>query len=98
MIKHIVCFKLKDSNFESKQKAKEVLESMRGNVDLLRGLEVGVDFLGSDRSYDLILQTLFDSKEDLDAYQAHPYHCDVVKKYMHQVRSASVAVDYEIDE
>ena len=32
----------------------------------------------------------------LDAYQADPYHCQVVKTHMHAVRQASVAIDYEI--
>ena len=96
MIKHVVCFKLKDNSPENCQKAKEVLLSMKGNVDLLRGIEVGVDFLHSERSYDLILETLFDSCADLDAYQEHPYHVSVVKKHMHAVRSASVSIDYEV--
>lgn len=96
MIKHIVCFKLKDNSLENCLKAKEVLLSMKGNVSLLRDIHVGIDFLHSERSYDIILETLFDTKEDLDAYQKDPYHCEVVKKHMHAVRSASIAVDYEI--
>lgn len=98
MIKHVVCFKLKNNSFEEKQKAKEVLLSMKGKVDLLRGISVGTDFLCSERSYDVILETLFDSKEDLDKYQKDPYHESVVKKYMHAVREASVAIDYELDD
>lgn len=97
MIKHIVCFKLKDNSLENCQKAKDVLMSMKGNVTLLKDIHVGIDFLHSERSYDIILETLFDSKADLDAYQNDPYHCDVVKKHMHAVRSASIAIDYEID-
>ena len=97
MIKHIVCFKLKDNSLENCEKAKEVLLSMQGNVPQLRGIEVGIDFLHSDRSYDLILQVLLDDAEALAAYQNDPYHCSVVKKHMHAVRSASVAVDYVID-
>ena len=96
MIKHIVCFKLKDNSPESCAKTKEVLLSMQGNVPLLRGIEVGVDFLHSARSYDVILQVLLDDAAALEAYQNDPYHCDVVKKYMHDVYSASVAIDYDI--
>jgi len=96
MIKHIVCFKLKDNSYENCVKAKEVLLSMQGNVPMLRGLSVGIDFLHSERSYDIILETLFDSKEDLDAYQKDPYHCSVVKKHMHAVRESSIAIDYEL--
>ena len=46
MIKHVVCFKLKDG--ESPEKAKEVLLSMQGNVPMLKGIEVGVDELKSN--------------------------------------------------
>ena len=51
MIKHIVCFKLKDNSLEECEKAANILKSMEGNVPLLRGIEVGVDFLHSQRSY-----------------------------------------------
>lgn len=96
MIKHIVCFKLKDSSVENCEKAKEVLLSMQGNVPQLRGIEVGVDFLHSERSYDVILQVLLDDEKALEDYQNDPYHCSVVKPHMHSVRESSVAVDYVI--
>ena len=94
MIKHIVCFKLKDNSEANCLKTTEILLSMEGKVPTLRGIEVGVDFLHSDRSYDIILQVLLDSPEALEEYQNDPYHCGVVKKHMHAVREASVAVDY----
>lgn len=96
MIKHIVCFKLKDNSTENCEKAKEVLLSMQGNVPQLRDIEVGVDFLHSERSYDIILQVLLDDAGALEDYQNDPYHCTVVKPHMHAVRETSVAVDYEI--
>lgn len=96
MIKHIVCFKLKDNSPQACQKAKEVLLSMKGKVEQLRDIQVGIDFLHSERSYDIILEVLLDSREDMEAYQSHPYHVETVKTYMHRVRSGSVAVDYEI--
>ena len=96
MIKHIVCFKLKDNSPAQCQKAAEVLRSMEGNVDLLRSIEVGVDFLHSHRSYDVILQVTLDDKKALDAYQQDEYHCSVVKKHMHAVTETSVAIDYQL--
>ena len=94
MIKHIVCFKLKDG--EDVNKAKEVLLSMKGNVPLIRDIEVGVDVLHSERSYDLILSVVLDDMKALEDYQNDPYHVNVVKIHMHKVRSASVAIDFEI--
>ncbi len=95
MIKHIVCFKLKDNSYDACIKAKDVLMGMKDNVSLLRDIKVGIDFLHSQRSYDLILEVVLDSKEDLEKYQNDKYHVEVVKKYMHSVRETSVAVDYE---
>ena len=39
--------------------------------------------------------TEFETREAFDAYQTHPVHIKE-KKRMHEVRSASVACDYEI--
>ena len=94
MIKHVVCFKLKEG--ESAEKAKEVLLSMEGKVPSLRGIEVGVDVLHSPRSYDLMLTVLLDDMDALAAYQKDPYHCEVVKTHMHAVMASSVAVDYRV--
>jgi heme-degrading monooxygenase HmoA len=94
MLTHIVMFKLLDRSSESAQKAREVLMGMEGKISFLRHIEVGIDVLRSERSYDLALVTKFDSLADMQAYQAHPVHKEV-QKYMHSVRETSVAVDYE---
>ena len=94
MIKHIVCFKLKEG--ESPEKAKEVLLSMKGNVPMLIDIEVGVDKLHSPRSYDVYLAVVLESMEKLSEYQVDEYHCNVVKKHMHAVTMSSVAIDFEI--
>lgn len=96
MIKHTVCFKLKDNSPEECNKAAQILLSMDGNVELLRGIEVGVDFLHSPRSYDIILQVLLDDEKALEEYQNDEYHCSVVKKHMHSVAESSVAIDFKL--
>lgn len=96
MIKHIVCFKLKDNSEDKKQEAKRILLSMNGKVDLIKNIEVGTDFLGSERSYDVILEVTLENREILDLYQKDEYHCGEVKPYMHSVMESSVAVDYEL--
>ena len=95
MVKHIVCFMLKDKSEESCRKAQEVLLSMKDHVALLRDIQVGVDFLHYDRSCDVVLEVVVDDREALEAYQNHPYHVNVVKKHMHAVRESSVSADYE---
>ncbi|MBO5494490.1 MAG: Dabb family protein [Eubacterium sp.] len=96
MIKHTVCFKLKDNSEAECKKAKDILLSMDGNVPLLRGIEVGIDFLHSPRSYDIILQVLLDDEKTLEDYQNDEYHCSVVKKHMHAVAESSIAIDCTI--
>jgi len=95
MIKHVVCFKLFDKTANA-EKAKEILLSMQGNVPLLRGIEVGIDKLGSPRSYDVMLTVLLDDMQALSDYQVDPYHVDVVKKFMYAVTEKSVTMDYEV--
>ncbi len=94
MIKHVVCFKLNEG--ESPEKAKEVLLSMKANVPMLKGIEVGVDKLHSARSYDVILSVVLDDMTALEEYQKDSYHVEVVKKHMHAVTKTSVSIDFEI--
>ncbi len=94
MIKHIVCFKLK--SFDDAQRTKEVLMSMQGKVPQLKGIAVNIDELHTDRSYDVILETLVEDWKALEEYQNDSYHCDVVKRYIHSVRSGSIALDFEV--
>ena len=94
MIKHIVFFKLKDSTPELINKVKGLLLAMDGMIEVLRSIEVGVDVLRTERSYDMALVTTFDSLEDLQTYQVHPIHVEV-SQFTATVRESAVAVDYE---
>lgn len=95
MITHIVFFKLSDPTPANLAAARDLLLSMNGKVEMLRHLEAGIDFVRSERSYDIALYTKFDTKEDLQAYQVHPYHAGTVAAHMKSVCSSVVAVDYE---
>jgi hypothetical protein len=94
MITHIVLFKLLEVTPEKAEAARQVLAGMAGRIPELRHLEVGVNIVHSERSYDLALLARFDSLEDLQAYQVHPLHVEVVK-YLQGVRQAAIVVDYE---
>ena len=95
MIKHIVFFKLKDRSPESVERTAQVLRNMEGKIEVLQSIEVGVDVLHSERSFDIALTTVFNSMEDLNAYQVHPVHQEVIA-HMNEAREQSIAVDYEI--
>lgn len=96
MIKHVVCFKLKDEEKDSVDEAVNVLKSMDGIVPQIKAIEVGADFLHSSRSYDIFLQVTLDNKKALNDYQNDPYHCDIVKIYIHEIIQSSIAIDYQI--
>jgi hypothetical protein len=96
MISHIVLFKLNESNPENASAVKNMLLSMNGKLPMLRQLEVGVDVIRSERSYDVALYSRFDSLADLQAYQVHPYHADTVVPFMKANCAAIVAADYEV--
>jgi len=95
MITHIVLFKLANPTVETLEATRNKLLSMDGKIDLLRHLEVGIDLIRSERSYDIALTTKFDSLEDLQAYQVHTYHAGEVVPHMKSVCSSIVAVDYK---
>jgi len=94
MLTHIVFFKLIDPSTQNILKTKEILLGMEGKIPQLRYLEVGIDIVRSERSYDIALVTKFDSLEDMQAYQVHPVHKEVAE-YIGTVRQSVIVVDYE---
>lgn len=94
MFTHIVFFKLKDKN--NVEAAKKLLLAMEGQIPELKYLEVGVDLLHTTRSYDLVLITKFDSKEDMDIYQDSEFHVNEVLAKLRPMLEGSAAVDYQV--
>ena len=94
MFTHIVFFKLKEPTIENLERAKNILTAMEGNIPQLKGIEVGVDELHTERSFDLVLITRFDSLSDMDNYQIHPYHVNEVLANLRPMLEASKVVDY----
>ena len=96
MVKHVVMYKLKDSSQEEKERIRGIFLSMLGRIPSLLSVEVGLDFLGSERSYDVVLTCTFKDEAAMEAYQKHPVHHDEVRPQIHAVRESSVSVDYMI--
>lgn len=95
MIKHVVCYKLKERTEKAKQAVKAMFLSMEDKIPEIKELQVGLDFLNSERSYDVILEIVFETREAMNSYQKHPYHVSTVKPFMASARETSVSVDYE---
>ncbi len=93
MIKHIVFYKLKDYSKENCEALRDMFLSMDGKISQIVSVNSYIDFLRSERSFDVALEVVFESPETMAEYQKDPYHVDVVKKYVHSVVTQSVAVD-----
>lgn len=94
MIKHIVMYKLKSPTNENKQAMVDKFLSMQGKIDVLKSVTAGYDFLQSARSFDVVLECVFESAEDMAAYQVHPVHIPV-KEFVGGLVEKAHSVDYE---
>ena len=94
MFTHVVLFKLKDNSKENMEKARDILLSMEGKIEYLKGLTVGTDVLFTERSYDICLITTFDNQEEMDKYQVHEYHVGTVLKNLKPMLESSKACDF----
>jgi len=100
MVKHIVMWRLHDdvdgiSKAESEVAIKEALEELQGRIPGLIHVEVGIDFSDSDQSADIVLYSELESREALDAYQAHPLHQAVIPLVKRHACERTV-VDFEV--
>ena len=92
MFVHIVFFKFNGPEYAAE--AKRQLESMQGVVPSLRHIEVGLDCVRSERSWEMVLDTRFDDRAGYDAYATDPKHLEVLS-YLKTVVAQSATVDYE---
>lgn len=83
MIKHIVMWKLKENAEDNTKEInsleiKRQIESLKGRIDKVLELEVGINFEESSQAYDVVLYSTFHSKDDLNYYQNNEEHLKVV--------------------
>lgn len=94
MIRHIVMWKFKDGEEENMMKFRERLLALKGQIPEIRAMEVGINVNPSERSFDAVLVSEFDSLEDLRSYSVNPLHV-AVSEFCKTIRTQSVSVDYE---
>lgn len=92
----MVFFKLIDPTRDNLEKSRDILLNMRGKIEQLREMEVGIDITRSKRSFDLMLFTKFESLGDLDDYIRHPIHI-TAQKHLSPLVELSNTVDYEYE-
>ena len=93
MVKHIVMWKLRDKAEGAEIKVR--LDALAGNIPGLLSIEVGIDFLESEQSADLVLIAELENRQALEVYQNHPEHQAVVP-LIKAAAIARTAIDYEI--
>ena len=98
MVKHIVFWKLKEqadgrSKAENAQLIKDKLEALKGQIDGLVNIEVGINFV--EGNYDVALYSEVVSREALDIYQNHPKH-QAILPFVRSVVEDRKAVDYKV--
>ncbi len=101
MIKHIVMWKLKEvaecgDRVQNARKMKQELEALKSKIPQIRHIEVGVNSIPSEGSYDVVLYSEFENEQGLALYQKHPEHLKVAE-FIGTVRERRAVVDYTID-
>ncbi len=93
MIKHVVMWKFKPGTEAEQEKFLSGLRGLLGVIPQIKEQEVGVN--KGENNYDAVLVSVFDSMEDLAAYQTDPRHV-AVASVCKEIRVDRVAVDYEV--
>lgn len=100
MIKHVVLFKLAaeaegNTRARNAQIMKEQLEALKDKIDVIRHISVNINHAdAASDNYDVMLDSEFDSLEDLQQYIVHPEH-QKVGQFIAKVRESRAAIDYE---
>lgn len=94
MIKHIVMWKFKPGTESEQEQFLTGLKGLFGVIPQIKQQEVAVN-KGETSNYDAALVSVFDTMEDLAAYQTDPRHV-AVASICKAIREDRVAVDYEV--
>jgi len=92
MIAHVVMLKFKLDRDEAVQEIKQRLDMLPAMIPEIVYYEVGLNELGSDRAFDLVLYSKFASYDDLKTYNNHPEHVSVL-----QLNGQHVEKDHSVD-
>lgn len=94
MIKHIVMWKFKEGEHDNMLVFRDRLLALKEQIPEIRAMEVGININPSDRSFDAVLVSEFDSLEALKSYSVNPLHA-AVSSFCKSIRTQSVSCDYE---
>lgn len=97
MIKHIVLFKFKNSADKTEQmlSIKNELEKLTAVIPELREIHIGLN-VNSAEKWDMSLEAIVDTMQDLDIYANHPVHQQIVKNRIAPIKEERACVDYQL--
>lgn len=94
MIQHMVSLKFKpDTSEDDIRTLEQMLEALPDRIVEIHTYEFGRDIVGSERSFDFGLVSLFANVEALRRYQEHPEHQKVIR-HIQTVCDRVVTVDF----
>ncbi len=95
MIRHIVLFRFKkDVPTEYREGLVADLNGLKDKIPVVRSLEIGIDIGRKENSYDIALNSTFDSFDAIEEYSVHPEHIKVVEK-IKELCDQTCKVDYK---
>ena len=97
MVKHMIIWKLKDGIDQDAAKAaiKAELEGLVGKIEGLLEMKIQIDGYPCSAG-DLLMDSTFESKQALDAYQAHPAHQAIANHLVRPNVETRLSYDYEL--
>lgn len=102
MIRHVIMWKFTDeyegmSKDEIMYSIEKKFAHLKAVIPEIKSMSVERDVLRSERSFDMIYITEFESLDALETYRVHPEHVKVAK-FIGAVRVAQAVTDSEIKE
>ncbi len=97
MVKHMIIWKLKEDIDQPAVKAaiKKELEGLVGKIDGLLEMHIHTEGYACSAG-DLLMDSAFESKAALDAYQAHPDHQAIANGLVRPNAESRLSFDYEV--
>ncbi|PDT03276.1 stress responsive protein [Rhizobium chutanense] len=99
-IKHIVMWRVRgetpEARREARHRVKTAFEDLRGRIEGMTHVEVGMDISDVDYACDVVLVTEFTDANALKNYASHPEHLRV-REELGDLRIARHQVDYHIE-
>ena len=99
MVKHIVMFKLKETlsaeeKMDVMNRFKTAIEALPATINVIRKVFVGLNINGAE-TWDICLESEFDTLEDVKAYAVHPDHV-AAAGILKDAKLDRACVDYEM--